>query len=183
MYYCSFIPPTRVSTAQRKARTAPPVVHHGLHSETDVDRSVGYTSQREGTKRFSFYRRAPSNDRPISLASRTDSIALLSDHHHASPIRVPSISTPRSSDRYRGERLQYPSRDEMKIEQRKTIRRKKFTGERGNRRNWFELLEEILRFFFFFFFFIFRLASIDLRFSKKKGVERKGEIEFRTIFQ
>lgn len=152
MYYCSFIPPTRVSTAQRKARTAPPVVHHGLRSETDVDRSVGYTSRTEKERNVSV---STGELLPtiVLLASLRERIASLSyqTHHHASPIRVPSISTPRSSDRYRGERLQYPSRDEMKIEQGKTIRRKKFTGERGNRRNWFELLEEMLRFFFFFF--------------------------------
>lgn len=153
-YTCTIVRSSRghppVSTAQRKAQR-----HQWSTescSETDVDHSVGYT--RNETFRSLPTRLPSSNVLLASLCSRTDSIALLSDHHASS--RARSISTSRFRSVSRDSNIA-GNEMKMKIERRRTIRRCTEevylrVGERGKLEKLLRV-EEMLRFFLFFFFF------------------------------
>lgn len=187
-YTCTIVRSSRghppVSTAQRKAQR-----HQWSTescSETDVDHSVGYT--RNETFRSLPTRLPSSNVLLASLCSRTDSIALLSDHHASS--RARSISTSRFRSVSRDSNIRRGQRDENENRAAKndqTVYRRSLSPSRGAGQ-----IGEIAssgRDAAFFSFLFFLSLNFDSRRSIRVDVdfpregEREGEIEFRTIFQ
>lgn len=155
-YTCTIVRSSRghppVSTAQRKAQR-----HQWSTescSETDVDHSVGYT--RNETFRSLPTRLPSSNVLLASLCSRTDTIALLSDHHASS--RARSISTSRFRSVSRDSNIRREQRDENENRAAKndqTVYRRSLSPSRGAGQIG-EIASSLKRccvFFLFFFFF------------------------------